>query len=42
MRDVVPPKGGIAAPTQPESQASQPRRVDPVLAKAVDAIRDRD
>jgi carboxyl-terminal processing protease len=42
MRDVVPPKGGMAAPTQPESQASQPRRVDPVLAKAVDAIRDRD
>lgn len=42
IRDVVPPKGGMAAPTQPESQASQPRRVDPVLAKAVDAIRDRD
>jgi carboxyl-terminal processing protease len=42
MRDVVPPKGGMAAPTQPESQASQPRRVDPVLAKAVDAIRDLD
>ena len=42
MRDVVPPKGGMTAPTQLESQASQPRRVDPVLAKAVDAIRDRD
>lgn len=42
IRDVVPPKGGMAAPTQSESQASQPRRVDPVLAKAVDAIRDRD
>ena len=42
MRDVVPSKGGVAGPAQSESQASQPRRVDPVLAKAVDAIRDRD
>lgn len=42
MRDVVPPKGGMAGPAQAESQASQPRRIDPVLAKAVDAIRDRD
>jgi carboxyl-terminal processing protease len=42
MRDVVPPKGGTAGLTQPESQSSQPRRVDPVLAKAVDAIRKRD
>ena len=42
MRDVVPPKGGMAGPAPAESQASQPRRIDPVLAKAVDAIRDRD
>jgi carboxyl-terminal processing protease len=42
IRDVVPPKGGMAGPAPAESQASQPRRIDPVLAKAVDAIRDRD
>jgi carboxyl-terminal processing protease len=41
-RDVVPVKGGEAGPVQPESQASQPRRVDPVLAKAVDTLRERD
>ena len=43
IRDVVPAKGGMAGgPAQPESQASQPRRVDPVLAKAVDTLRERD
>lgn len=42
IRDVVPMKGSIAVPRQPESQASQPRRVDPVLAQAVDTLRERD
>jgi carboxyl-terminal processing protease len=42
IRDVVPAKGGVAGPAQPESQSSLPRRVDPVLAKAVDALRKRD
>jgi carboxyl-terminal processing protease len=42
IRDVVPAKGGVGGPAQPESQASLPRRVDPVLAKAVDALRERD
>jgi carboxyl-terminal processing protease len=42
IRDVVPVKGGVGGPAQPESQASLPRRVDPVLAKAVDALRERD
>ena len=42
IRDVVPAKGGMSGPAQSESQSSQPRRVDPVLAKAVDTLRDRD
>jgi carboxyl-terminal processing protease len=42
IRDVVPAKGGVVGPAQPESQSSLPRRVDPVLAKAVDALRERD
>ena len=42
IRDVVPAKGGMSGPAQSESQSSQPRRVDPMLAKAVDTLRDRD
>jgi carboxyl-terminal processing protease len=49
-RDAVSPKGGVtnspngegAVAPQPDSQASLPRRVDPVLAKAVDAVRQQD
>ena len=41
-RDIVSPKDGWGGVAGPESQASQPRRVDPVLAKAVDTLRDRD
>jgi carboxyl-terminal processing protease len=41
-RDIVSPKDGWGGAVEPESQSSQPRRVDPVLAKAVDALRDRD
>jgi hypothetical protein len=42
IRDVVPAKGGSVGPMQSESQASQPRWLDPVLAKAVDTLRERD
>ena len=42
MRDVVPAKGGLAATPQPPSLAVLPRRVDPVLATALDALRERD
>lgn len=41
-RDIVSPKDGWGGAAEPESQSSQPRRVDPVLAKAVDTLRDRD
>ena len=41
-RDIVSPKDGWGGAVEPESQSSQPRRVDPVLAKAVDTLRDRD
>jgi carboxyl-terminal processing protease len=41
-RDIVLPKDGSGGAAEPESQSSQPRRVDPVLAKAVDTLRDRD
>jgi carboxyl-terminal processing protease len=41
-RDIVSPKDGSGGAAEPESQSSQPRRVDPVLAKAVDTLRDRD
>jgi len=40
-RDIVSPKDGWGGAAEPESQSSQPRRVDPVLAKAVDTLRDR-
>jgi carboxyl-terminal processing protease len=42
IRDVVPAKGGSVGPMQSESQASQPRWLDPVLAKAIDTLRERD
>jgi carboxyl-terminal processing protease len=42
MRDVVPAKGGLVGMPQPLSQAVLPRRVDPVLATALDALRERD
>lgn len=44
MRDAVPAKGGMAVtPQSPAlSQAVLPRRVDPVLAKAIDALHDQD
>jgi len=44
MRDAVPGKGGLAVtPQSPAlSQAVLPRRVDPVLAKAIDALHDQD
>ncbi len=38
-RDAVPAKGRTADEDRAGSQASLPRRVDPVLAKAVDALR---
>jgi carboxyl-terminal processing protease len=41
-RDIVSPKDGWGGAAEPGSQSSQPRRVDPVLAKAVDSLRDRD
>jgi carboxyl-terminal processing protease len=41
-RDIVSPKDGLGGTAELESQSSQPRRVDPVLAKAVDTLRDRD
>ena len=41
-RDVVPAKDGAAAVPLQESQASLPRRLDLVLAKAVDALRERE
>lgn len=42
LRDVVPAKGGARVPNEPESHAVMPRHVDPVLAKAVDLVRERD
>jgi len=42
MRDVVPAKGGLVGMPLPLSQAVLPRRVDPVLATALDALRNRD
>jgi carboxyl-terminal processing protease len=42
MRDVVPAKGGPTATPQTLSQAAMPRRVDVVLAKAIDALRERE
>jgi len=42
MRDVVPAKGGLVGMSQPLSQAVLPRRVDLVLATALDALRERD
>ncbi len=42
IRDVVPAKGAVTGPAEPESQASHPRRLDLVLAKALDALRERD
>ena len=41
-RDIVSAKDGWGGAAEPGSQASQPRRVDPVLAKAVDTLSDRD
>lgn len=38
-RDAVPAKGSTADGDEPRSQAVLPRQVDPVLAKAVDALR---
>jgi len=40
-RDIVSAKDGWGGAAEPGSQASQPRRVDPVLAKAVDTLSDR-
>lgn len=42
MRDVVPAKGGPTATPQTLSQAAMPRRVDVVLAKAIDTLRERE
>lgn len=42
IRDVVPAKGGTAVAPVQDSQASLPRRMDLVLAKAVDALRERE
>jgi carboxyl-terminal processing protease len=42
MRDVVPAKGGRSVVPPAPSHAVLPRHVDPVLAKAVDALRERD
>jgi len=42
IRDVVPTKGEPIGTPQPLSQAGMPRRVDMVLAKAIDAIRERE
>jgi carboxyl-terminal processing protease len=42
MRDVVPAKGGRSVVPPSPSHAVLPRHVDPVLAKAVDALRERD
>ena len=42
LRDVVPAKGGTSVASQQESQAALPRRMDVVLAKAVDAVRERE
>jgi carboxyl-terminal processing protease len=42
IRDVVPAKGSLPETLQSPSQAVLPRRVDPVLAKAVDVLRERD
>jgi carboxyl-terminal processing protease len=39
IRDVVPTKGVALRPAESPSHATLPRHVDPVLAKAVDAIR---
>ena len=40
IRDAVPAKGGTAGSQQPDSQALLPRRLDLVLARAVDALRE--
>ena len=42
IRDVVPAKGEPIETPQPLSLAGMPRRVDMVLAKAIDAIRERE
>jgi carboxyl-terminal processing protease len=42
IRDVVPAKGEPIGTPQPLSLAGMPRRVDMVLAKAIDAIRERE
>jgi len=42
IRDVVPAKGEPIQTPQPLSLAGMPRRVDMVLAKAIDAIRERE